>query len=174
MQHEELAAEIRIATQQVFETMLGMEAQAGETAVEQSAPGPTDGVVSLIGLAGSWAGTGSISSSAASACSISSKFLMTEYTSVNEDVLDAFAELTNMIIGSFKTSVEEILGPMGLSIPTVIFGRNFTTRSVSSNDWIRVPFTAGDDKFEVHICLTPNDAKPPRPGRVETQQPVRG
>ena len=79
---------------------------------EQSAPGPTSGVVSLIGLAGSWIGTGSISCSAASACRFSSQFIMTEFDSVNEDVLDAMAELTNMIIGGFKTEVEDELGAM--------------------------------------------------------------
>ncbi len=55
--------------------------------------------------------------------------LMTEAPSVNEDVLDAVAELTNMIIGSVKTDLESQLGPLGLSIPTVVFGRNFRTRS---------------------------------------------
>jgi chemotaxis protein CheX len=44
---------------------------------------------------------------------------MTEASSVDEDVLDAVAEITNMIIGSVKTDLEGELGPLGLSIPTV-------------------------------------------------------
>ena len=32
--------------------------------------------------------------------------LMTESTAVNEEVLDAVAEMTNMIIGSVKTDLE--------------------------------------------------------------------
>ncbi len=165
MKPEELAEAIQTATEEVFSTMLGLEVEAGETVVEQAAPGPTDGVVSLIGLAGPWAGTGSISCSGATACRFSSQFLMTEFPSVNEEVLDAIAELTNMIIGGFKTRIEENLGPMGISIPTVIFGRNFTTRTVNKNNWTLVPFVCGEDQFHVHICLAPAEQKPVRPPR---------
>ncbi len=170
MYPEEIVKEIEQATNEVMTMMLGVEPTAGEAVAEQAAPGPTEGVVSLVGLAGSWVGTGSISCAASTACKLSSKFLMMDCPSVNEDVLDAIAELTNMIIGSFKTRAEERLGPMGLSIPTVIFGRNFTTRTVSRNDWTMVPFTFDDeDRFDVHICLTPNDKQPhvrPRAGEV--------
>jgi chemotaxis protein CheX len=165
MEAEQIIIEIRKATDEVLRTMLGQEAAAGEAVSEQAAPGPTDGVVTLIGMAGNWIGTGSISCDGATACRLSSLFLMTEYTSVNEDVLDAMAELTNMIIGNFKTAVEEKLGAMGLSIPTVIFGRNFTTRSVSRNEWIRVPFTFGESRFDVHVCLAPGEKRPSRPVR---------
>ena len=51
--------------------------------------------------------------------------LMTEASAVNEEVLDAMAELTNMVIGNVKTKLESQLGPLGLSIPTVVYGRNF-------------------------------------------------
>ena len=77
-------------------------------------------------------------------------------------VLDAMAELTNIIIGSFKTNVEEELGPMGLSIPTVIHGRNFTTRTLSRNDWTRVPFQCEGGGFNIHVCLAPNRRHPTR------------
>ena len=40
------------------------------------------------------------------ACRICAAMLMTEAPAVNEDVLDAVAELTNMIIGSVKTDLE--------------------------------------------------------------------
>jgi len=172
MHQEMIVSEIRKATEEVFATMLGLETVSGEPKAEQAAPGPTDGVVSLIGLAGAWVGTGSISCDSETACRLSGNFLMTEFTSVNEEVLDAMAELTNMIVGSFKTAIEESLGPMGLSIPTVIYGRNFTTRTVSKNDWTLVPFHCGEDTFYIHICLAPAEPKtahPSRPGFTELQ-----
>jgi chemotaxis protein CheX len=176
MHSDRFVKEICSATEEVFTTMLGLEVSAGEAVAEQSAPGPTNGVVSLIGLAGSWVGTGSISCSAEAACRFSSEFLMTKFASVDEEVLDAIAELTNMIIGGFKTKVEEELGPMGLSIPTVIFGRNFTTRTIGKNNWILVPFTCGEETFEIHICLAPNEQKPARAPRHDHigLQPVSG
>ena len=167
MQQDEIVELIRSSTEEVFTTMLGLQVQSGDPLVEQVAPGPSDGVVSLIGLAGSWIGTGRLSCSASAACQLSSRLLLTKYDAVTEDVLDDIAELTNMIIGSFKTAAEETLGPMGLSIPTVIFGRNFTTRTVASNDWILVPFTAETIQFDVHICLAPSLEVQPRIIRAE-------
>jgi chemotaxis protein CheX len=79
--------------------------------------------------------------------------LMMECPAVNEEVLDAVAELTNMIIGSVKTDLEQHLGPLGLSIPTVVFGRNFKTRSSGSAEWIVVRFHWEDECLLVKVCL---------------------
>lgn len=149
-------AYIIAATCEVFSTMLGQEAIPVAAFVERTATAPASGVVSLVGLAGNWVGTGGISCSASSACRISSVFLMAEYDAINEDVLDAIAEMTNMIIGNVKTALEEQLGPMGLSIPTVIFGRNFQTRNSGNHAWTVVPFDCGTDRINVQLCLTPN------------------
>lgn len=153
--HDTIVGSICAAAQEVFSTMLGMEITAGEAHLDADRPSPVDGVVSLIGLAGSWVGTGSISCSAAFACLISSRLLMTEYENVDEEVLDAVAEVTNMIIGNFKTAIEETLGPMGLSIPTVVYGRNFCTRSIGTDEWVVVPFRSGEHTMDVRLCLAP-------------------
>ena len=152
--------------------MLGMELDQVDAYVDKNAPPPGDGILAFVGLAGSWVGTGSVSCSSAFACKMSSQFLMTEYPSVNEDVLDAVAEVTNMIIGNVKTRLEEDLGPLGLSIPTVIFGRNFQSRTVGSFEWSVVPFTAEGERIEIQICLAPQKASMrPKPS-LATQDPV--
>jgi chemotaxis protein CheX len=79
--------------------------------------------------------------------------LMTESPAVNEEVLDAIAELTNMIVGNVKTDLERHLGPLGLSIPTVVYGRNFKTRSAGSTEWIVVRFRWGDEEMQARVCL---------------------
>jgi chemotaxis protein CheX len=141
----------------VFATMLGVEIRQGEVSVETGSPDANDGVMSLIGLAGPWTGAGSISCSPTLACRICSQMLMTESTSVNEDVLDAVAELTNMIIGSVKTDLEQHLGPLGLSIPTVVFGRNFKTRTTGNAAWIVVRLHWDDECLLVKLCLSRNE-----------------
>ena len=114
---------ITASTSEVFSTMLSMEVTSVEVLAPQAVVSPpSSGLISLIGLAGRWAGTGSVACTAQFACVLSSQFLMTEYDSVNDDVLDAIAEITNMIIGNVKTALEEKVGEMGLSTPTVIFG----------------------------------------------------
>jgi chemotaxis protein CheX len=141
----------------VFSTMLGSDLAGGEVSIETVSQDPNDGVVSFIGIAGTWAGTGSISCSPALACRVCAAMLMTEAAAVNEDVLDAVAEMTNMIIGSVKTDLEQHLGPLGLSIPTVVFGRNFKTRSAATTEWISVRFDWDGDPLLIKMCLAPSD-----------------
>ena len=148
---------IRQAAANVFSTMLGVDIRQGEVSVEKGSPGPNDGVVSLIGLAGTWTGAGSITCTPALACRICAHMLMTESTAVDEEVLDAVAELTNMIIGSVKTDLEEHLGPLGLSIPTVVYGRNFKTRTGGDSDWIVVRLYWDDECVVVRLCLARNE-----------------
>jgi chemotaxis protein CheX len=154
---ENLINSISQATSQVFSTMLAMEIQMTESLVEKALPEATDGLVSFIGLAGVWAGTGSLACSKNLGCRICSAMLMTETSSIDEDVLDAVAEITNMVIGSVKTDLEALLGPLGLSIPTVVFGRNFSTKSAGNTDWVVVRFRYEDDTFSVKMCLAPSD-----------------
>jgi chemotaxis protein CheX len=72
---------------------------------------------------------------------------------IDDEVLDAFGELTNMIIGNFKTSLENQLGKMGLSIPAVVYGKNFSTRSPGNDEWTVIPFSWEDNQLIVRVCL---------------------
>jgi chemotaxis protein CheX len=153
--HEILANCINQACQQVFSTMMGVALAPGEVTVEEEAPDTTDGVVSLIGLAGTWTGTGSVGCSPALACRICSLLLMTDTQAVNEEVLDAVAELTNMIVGSVKTDLEQHLGPLGLSIPTVVYGRNFKMRSTRTTEWTTLRFPWEGEELLVRLSLAP-------------------
>jgi chemotaxis protein CheX len=154
---EDLLATIKAATIEVFSTMLSTEIVAGATLSEHTISAPNDsGVVSIIGIAGVWSGTGGLACSGDFACKLSSQFLMTECPAVDDDVLDAVGEITNMIIGNVKTVLEDRLGPMGLSTPSVIFGRNFQTRSARSHEWTVIPFDAGGQRLYVQMCIGPS------------------
>jgi chemotaxis protein CheX len=164
IQRGEIVEYVRSAAGEVFSTMLGMEIEAAPEHEDTAAPQISDGVMAFVGMAGSWTGTGVISCSASFACRICAHLLMTEADSVNEEVLDAVGEVTNMIVGNFKTRAEEHLGALGLSIPTVIYGRNFTSRSIGHTNWIVLPFQCGGELLEVRICMAP--AKEPAAPRA--------
>jgi chemotaxis protein CheX len=140
---------------EVFTTMLNLEPVPQPPYREQAGSHNFDGIVALVGIAGDWTGSGRIYCSPKTACHMASAMLMTEYEGVNEDVLDAIAEIGNMVIGNSKNVLESVAGQMGLSVPTVIFGRNYQTRVGWVTDWVVVPFLLGEDKFEVRICLMP-------------------
>ena len=143
------------AAADVFSTMLGLSIETGEP-FHQGATADAEGVIALIGLAGSWIGTGMLKCSPEFACKISSLMLMADYESVNGDVLDAIGEISNMIFGNVKTELEDLVGPLGLSIPTVLFGRNFSAKSLGCQTWTVVPVRYGPHQMEVKICLTPS------------------
>lgn len=155
--NERIIGSIRQSTTQVCSTMLGIDVGAGTAGTETSPPEANDGVLSFIGLAGPLAGTGSLSCSASLACRLCSQLLMSEMTSVNEEVLDAVAELTNMILGNVKTDLENELGMIGLSIPTVIFGKNFKAKTAANAVWHVVRFEWEGETLQVRLCLTPRE-----------------
>lgn len=163
----ELVEAIEAATQEVFVTMLNQELTAEAPFQEKQEAQPATGVISLVGLAGDWVGSGGLSCTATLACKIASWLLATEYPSIDDDVLDAVAEVTNMIIGNVKTVLENRLGDMGLSTPTVIYGRNFQTRSARNQEWTVVPFLADGERLCVQVCIAPSPdsaGKHVRPG----------
>ena len=153
MDNKILVNSVTRAATDVCDMMLGLQIVPGQACVERAGPTENERVVALIGIAGPWIGTGMISCTPALACRISSLMLMAEYDSVTEEVLDAMAEMANMIFGNVKTELEEQLGGLGLSIPTVIFGRNFATRSAGQQSWNVVPIQIGTETMELRICL---------------------
>jgi len=154
---QEIEEAISKAAREVFETMLNLPLVVERSVTrEVIEPETFHGVVALVGVAGTWTGTGHISCTSHFAQKLAGALLMTEYDSVNEDVLDAVAEVANMIIGNVKTIFEEKLGPLGLTIPTVIFGRNYHTRSAGVKNWVLVRLHSGDESVDVNFCLMPS------------------
>ena len=148
-----LADQIGRSCVEVFSTMLGMELPPWEAAAESGIAETNDGVVSIVGLAGAWVGSGSLTCSPAFACRICSLLLMADFPGVNEDVLDAMAELTNIVIGGVKNRLEPRLGPLGMSIPTVVYGKNLRTRSARKTEWTVVRFRCDEEVLTIRVFL---------------------
>ena len=150
-----IEAIIREATHGVFSTMLNLPVEDLPAYEEMASEPPSslDGVEVLVGIGGLWTGTGRIWCSSKFACTLASSLLTTEYDALNEDVLDAISEVANMIVGNVKARLEDILGLLALSIPTVIFGQNYRTRSAGVTSWLVVPFQCGDQELQVRFFI---------------------
>jgi chemotaxis protein CheX len=148
---------IQSMAQQVFSTMLGLELESG--VVESSAVPmvPDAGIVAMVGIAGAVSGNVNIRISNELSCLLASRLLMMEYTEVNEEVLDAMAEVANMIVGGLKTNLEDRFGAMGLSLPTVISADRYITRSPAIGQRFTISFLCqhenGCDPFTIQMCL---------------------
>jgi len=165
-----VVAAIRHATGDVFSTMLGMEVQSQEAYRQPCKPEPANGVIGLVGLTGEWMGTGSVACTGELARKLSGQFLMSEFSAVDQEVLDAMGEITNMIIGNFKNALETEAGPLQMSIPMVVFGHNFVAGTTHSADWVVVPFACGGELLEVRAYLSPRPEKPARRHSISTPQ----
>jgi chemotaxis protein CheX len=157
---ERLITYVSSSMEQVFSTMLSVEIAPGAARVEGMDFGSFDGVMALVGIAGSWTGTGRLMCSPTLARALAGSFLMSTFDSVDEEVLDAMAEIANMVVGNFKNMLEEELGPLLLSVPTVIFGKNYKTRSVGLPDWMVIPFNCLGETMEFRFCLLPTPTNP--------------
>lgn len=153
---EEIVEWVTSATNEVFQTMLGLEARYGETHIAEPGKGLSMGVIGIIGLVGEWTGTAVVSYSSPLACKIANTLFLQEYPNVSDEVLDAVAEMTNMIIGNLKNNLEIKLGTMGLSIPAVVFGRNFATRRSGKESWYVIQFEVDGERIDVQLCIAPN------------------
>jgi CheY-specific phosphatase CheX len=153
-ERDDIISAVNQATETVFSTMLAMTVQP-QPALDRPDPELLDGVVGLLGFTGGWAGTGMLFCEDHFACRIGSAMLMHECKEVNSDVLDGIGEMANMILGNFKEAMEGRTGPLSLSVPMVVYGKNFSTRTPLQMPWIVVPFRIGEDVFQVRVCMKP-------------------
>lgn len=150
----DIGSAIRSATAEVFSVMLGIEVAAGEDHAGLAGQDHS-GVVAVLGLTGAWGGSGELSCDPQLAVHIARQLLMSDCDAVDEEVLDAVAEVANMIVGNVKTHLEHALGAMGLSTPAVFFGGDFETRVVGKSHTMLVPFTCAAGTMTVRIAIAP-------------------
>jgi chemotaxis protein CheX len=120
-----------------FSTMLSCEVHRGELKLSESRKQrfPISGV---IGLSGNAAGTVVVNMSEEVAIRAASTMLMMEITELNDDVIDAVGELTNMIAGQAKAELEQY--DLSVSLPNVITGEGHEILFPSDTKPISVPF----------------------------------
>lgn len=108
------------STKEVFKTMLGCTLTRGPLSLKLEHT-PVHEVSGLIGLSGSCRGMVVVSANRETAIRATEIMLESRPPGLNQDVMDAIGELTNMIAGSAKTQLEEHHLTIGL--PTVICGK---------------------------------------------------
>lgn len=156
---EQLTALITNATADVFATMLDMPLVAGEAHQRQhDLSAHFDGVIAVVGLAGDWIGSGGLCCSEDVARKIAAQLLMAEFPVVDREVIDAMGEVANIIVGNIKNELEERIGLLQLSLPTVIHGTNLSTSSGKDQQWTVVDFSGDVGTFSVHLSLQRNMA----------------
>jgi chemotaxis protein CheX len=157
MLDQELIEEaIRAATEEVFATMLGATINIDASARND----PEGGLMALVGLTGNWSGAGTLCCSPTLGNRVAETMFMSEASAdssaINDEVLDAVAEVTNMVVGNIKNFLEPQLGPMAISIPSVIYGHNFHFKSLTGKVIASAAFRWDGEPLEVKVVLAPS------------------
>ena len=132
----------------VYRTMLNCEIQQGE-AVRNEHFQPQHDISGVIGLTGDVSGTVILSVSSDVALNATEALLGFRPDAVNEDVVDAVGELTNMIAGGAKTELTSF--NMCLALPAVISGANHVVSFGSQVRPVFLPFTTPWGEFSVEV-----------------------
>ncbi len=139
-------------TAEVLSKMARLKPIAGKPFAKNndSAHGDVSGI---IGMTGDAVGSLALTFSEDCIIGIVSNMVGEAYTEINKDVMDAVGELTNMISGASRKTMEKDNLKVFAAIPTVIFGKNHTIRHIVTGPSIVIPFKTECGNFVVDVCL---------------------
>lgn len=140
------------ALKNTFQTMLSCEARRGSLTVKEDSRAAHE-ISGVIGLSGKAVGTVVVSFSAPVALKAASTMLMIEASRIDEDVLDAVGELTNMVAGAAKAELEEY--NLLVSLPNVITGPAHEVHFPSEVTPIGIAFETDWGPISLEVGLAP-------------------
>ena len=134
-----------------FSTMLNCGVQRGQISLKPDST-PMYTVSGVIGLSGRAVGTVVLSLPKQIALKAASTMLMMEAVEIDDDVLDAVGELTNIIAGGAKAELEEY--ELAVSLPNVITGREHEIHFPSNVHPICIPFETDWGAMTLEVGLS--------------------
>ena len=132
----------------VFQTMLKCKPRRGKICLQHERVSKHS-VSGVIGLSGGAKGTVVLSLSEEVALKAASTMLRTEVTEVNEDVVDAIGELTNILAGGAKAELEQY--QLSVSLPNVVIGEGHEIRFPHEVTPIHVPFETDWGSLSIEV-----------------------
>jgi chemotaxis protein CheX len=145
-------AKIVEVTKEIFETMIMVDVTPGEALTEHVSKFRFS-LSAIVGFAGFKQGNLAIHLPEAVARGLTGDFLGMDVDEINEDVQDAMGELANMLAGSMKPFISDNGGKVDLSLPSVVYGEEYTLTVVNESDWLIIPFTVSHGDFLVALEL---------------------
>ena len=136
---------LELSSREVFEIMLGTRLDLMQRKDENKGQ-----FTALVGLAGSICGVLSVRCSSDTARAVAGKMLGMAPEYAGKESFDALGEIANMIAGNFKAKLCCVGNTCMLSIPTIIVGSDYESRSMMACDVIEIAC-----EFEKNpLCIT--------------------
>ncbi len=137
-------------TREIFDTMVMTEVSPGRE-LEEYVSQFKSSLSAMVGFAGYKQGNLALHLPDRVAKGLTSDFLGVEVEEINEDVQDAMGELANMLAGSLKPYISNDGEKVELSLPSVVYGEEYTLMVVNKADWVIVPFSVSHGDFLVSL-----------------------
>lgn len=112
------------------------------------------GVCSVVGISGAISGVVSLNFPQETALALAGRLLETEFDEINSEVVDAVAELANIVAGSAKSRLG-YTPPLELGLPTVLFGARFRICYPRGARYYSVPYESEAGKFVLKVAYCP-------------------
>ncbi len=147
-----LAHAIQESADMVFKSMFAMEVHSNGFERKSELQAGNE-VLSIIGIRGEWKGSFMLVCDPDSACKLVSTMLGADIPTLDNEVLDGIGELANIVMGNLKDALEEGGKDVAMTPPTVIHGDNMIVRSRAKQEWLVVPFTTYNSRFEIRMVI---------------------
>ena len=140
------------STISVLTTMTSVRPVAGTPYIKKEASVVGD-VSAIVGITGEAEGSLCLSFTQGCILFIVSQMFGEEKTEVDEEVKDAVGELTNMISGASRRTLEGLGHHFQGAIPSIISGHNHEVRHVTKGPILSIPFSTTAGGFAVEVCF---------------------
>jgi chemotaxis protein CheX len=140
------------STISVLSTMASVQPVAGAPYLKKEAAVVGD-VSAIVGITGEAEGSLCLTFTRESILFIVSQMFGEEKTEIDEEVKDAVGELTNMISGASRRSLEELGHHFQGAIPSIVSGPSHEVRHVTKGPIVSIPFSTAAGGFTVEICF---------------------
>lgn len=145
------------ATLHVLKIQAQIEATSGKIYIKKDTSEMSGDISGVIGLVSdSYNGNVIITFPEKTFLSLMSKMHGEDYVTINKENADGASELTNMIFGQAKLTLNEQGYGIRTALPSLIIGKNHRFASAKQGLIVVVPFESDLGSFFVEICLSDN------------------
>ncbi len=143
------------ATLHVLKVQANIEAAPGKVYMKKPADNLKGDVSGVIGIVSdTFNGSVIISFPEATFLNVIGSMLGETYTELNKEILDGAGEITNMIFGQAKITLNERGYGIKIALPQVITGKGHSLSAMSKGPTVVIPFTSPAGDFFVEISLS--------------------
>ena len=143
------------ATLHVLKVQASVEAQPGKVYMKKPGDNLKGDVSGVIGIVSdTFIGSVIISFPEQTFLNVIGGMLGETYTELNKEILDGAGEITNMIFGQAKITLNERGYGIKIALPQVITGKGHSLSAMSKGPTVVIPFTSPAGDFFVEISLS--------------------